>query len=250
MTTRTVIERFKAAKLYAITTPPANGSYERMVMEACLGGVDIVQFRDKTLAQNKNRFDLATRLREICGEYGVLFIVNDFLEVAMACGADGVHFGQDDMAMDVARKILHQNGVKNFLVGRSTHSLDQALRAEQEGADYIGIGPVFATPTKPTYNAVGLELVRQVTTRVKTPHVAIGGIDSNNVEQVLAAGAERVAVVRAVCGAADIQAAAKKMKDLLSNPHPQPLSLNMERGDSTFSLLREKVAEGRMRVEE
>jgi thiamine-phosphate pyrophosphorylase len=212
-----VLERFKAARLYAITTPPPNGSYERMVMEACLGGADVIQFRDKTLAQRKDRFDLATRLRAICAEHGVLFIVNDYLEVAMACEADGVHLGQDDMPTAVVRKILHQNGVKNFLVGRSTHSLEQAVAAEQEGADYIGIGPVFATPTKPTYEAVGLELVRQVTTRVKMPHVAIGGIDANNVEQVLAAGAERVAVVRAVCDASDIQAAARQMKRAITS---------------------------------
>lgn len=210
------LEQFKAARLYAITTTPALGqTYEQMVRDACQGGADVIQFRDKALAQRKDRFDLAARLRAICGQHDVLFIVNDYLEVAMACDADGVHFGQDDMKMDVARTILHQNGVGNFLIGRSTHSLDQAIKAEQEGADYIGIGPVFATPTKPSYEPVGLELVRQVTSRVKTPHVAIGGIGATNVNQVLAAGAERVAVVRAVCGAEEIQAAARKMKMVL-----------------------------------
>ena len=189
-------------------------TYEQMVRDACAGGADVIQFRDKTLSQNKDRFALAARLRTICAEHGVLFIVNDYLEVAMACQADGVHFGQDDMANDVVRTILHQNGIKNFLVGRSTHSVEQAVQAEREGADYIGIGPVFATPTKPAYEPVGLDLVRQVTSRVKTPHVAIGGIDASNVSQVLAAGAERVAVVRAVCGAPDIQAAARQMKEL------------------------------------
>jgi thiamine-phosphate pyrophosphorylase len=213
-----VLDRFKAARLYAITTAPAVGqTIEDMVRAACQGGVDVLQLRDKGLAQQRDRFQLAQRLRDICHAHGVLFIVNDFLEVAMASGADGVHFGQDDMAIDVARKILHQNGVGNFLIGRSTHSLAQAQKAELEGADYIAIGPVFLTPTKPTYEPVGIELVRDVVSQVKTPHVAIGGIDVTNVQQVLEAWAQCVAVVRAVCGAANIQAAAKSMKEAMSH---------------------------------
>ncbi len=212
-----VIERFKAARLYAITTPPKSGmSYEQMAEAACQGGVDILQFRDKH-TPHKQLYDIATTLRMICNRHGVLFMVNDQLEVALAAGADGVHFGQDDMKTDVARTILHQNGVGHFLIGRSTHSLDQALAAEKDGVDYIAIGPVFATPTKPTYNPVGLELVRQVTSQVKLPHVAIGGIDASNIEHVLTAGAERVAVVRAVCGAADIRQAAQTMKSYLKD---------------------------------
>jgi thiamine-phosphate pyrophosphorylase len=218
--TASVIDRFKAARLYVITTPPAGGmTYEHMVAQACLGGADVIQFRDKALAQRKDRFDLAARLRAICQEHGALFIVNDYLEVAMACEADGVHLGQDDMETKTVQTILHQNGMKNFLIGRSTHSLEQAQKAEQEGADYIGIGPVFATPTKPAYEPIGLELVRQVTGRVQVPHVAIGGIESANVDQVLEAGAQRVAVVRAVCGAPDIAQAARELKHiLLSSP--------------------------------
>jgi thiamine-phosphate pyrophosphorylase len=206
------LERFKAAQLYAITTPPPAGvSYEQMVEAACSGGVDVLQFRDKH-TPHKELYEVATKLCEICHKYGVLFIVNDHLEVALAAGADGVHFGQDDMKTDAARVILHQNGVKNFLIGRSTHSLDQATAAEREGADYIGIGPVFATPTKPGYAPVGLNLVSLVAKHVAIPQVAIGGIDANNVSLVWNAGAERVAVVRAVCGAANIAQAAKDFK--------------------------------------
>ena len=117
--------------------------------------------------------------------------------------------------MLVAREIARQMGVRNFLIGRSTHTLEQALAAEREGAGYIGIGPVFATPTKPGYPAVGLGLVRQVASRVRIPHVAIGGIDATNVESVLAAGAERIAVVRAVAGALDIAQGARELKFLL-----------------------------------
>jgi thiamine-phosphate pyrophosphorylase len=211
-----VIDRFIAARLYTITCPPKDGAsgYDAMVRAACEGGADIVQFRDK-LITGRERYTVATRLRKICRDANVLFIVNDALEVALTVQADGVHLGQDDLPVAEAKKLMHPMGVKNFLVGASTHSLEQALEAEKQGADYIGIGPVFATPTKPTYNPVGVELVRAVTSHVKVPHVAIGGIDVSNVAEVLAAGAQRVAVVRAVCGAADIKSAAKKMKEAI-----------------------------------
>ena len=162
--------------------------YEAMVRAACEGGADIIQFRDK-LITGRERYTVAAKLLKICRAANVLFIVNDAIEVALAVEADGVHLGQDDLPVTEAKKLMHPMGIKNFLVGCSTHSLEQALEAERQGADYIGIGPVFATPTKPTYNPVGLELVRSVTKRVKVPHVAIGGIDATNVAQVLAAGA-------------------------------------------------------------
>jgi thiamine-phosphate pyrophosphorylase len=201
----TAIERFIAARLYAITCPPKDGpsGYDAMVRAACEGGADVIQFRDK-LITGRERYSAAARLLKICRAFGALFIVNDALEVAMAVGADGVHLGQDDLPVTEAKKLLHPMGVKNFLVGASTHSLDQAFEAEKQGADYIGIGPVFATPTKPTYNPVGLELVSTVIGRVKVPHVAIGGIDCSNVKEVLAAGA-------------DIAAAARSMKKAIVN---------------------------------
>ncbi len=213
MGNETIIERFKKARLYVITCPPKNGpeGYEAMVRAACEGGADVLQFRDK-LITGRERYTVAARLRRICLNAGVLFIVNDALEVALTVAADGVHLGQDDLPVTEAKKLMFPMGIKNFLVGVSTHSLDQAIEAERQGADYIGIGPVFATPTKPTYNPVGLELVKSVTNHVKVPHVAIGGIDSTNVSQVLAAGAERVAVVRAVCGQDDIAGAVRHMK--------------------------------------
>ena len=172
----TVIERFNQARLYVITCPPREGpeGYEPMVRAACIGGADVIQFRDK-LITGKERYRAAARLKNICREFGVLFIVNDALEVALAVEADGVHLGQDDLPVAEAKKLMHPMGVKNFLVGCSTHSLEQAKEAERAGADYIGIGPVFATPTKPTYNPVGLELVRTVTSLVQVPHVRLAG---------------------------------------------------------------------------
>ncbi len=213
MGSQTLIERFQQARLYVITCPPKSGpdGYEPMVKAACEGGAEILQFRDK-LITGRERYKVAQRLKKICAEAGVLFIVNDALEVALTVEADGVHLGQEDLPVVQAKKLLRLMGVKNFLVGCSTHSLEQALEAERQGADYMGIGPVFATPTKPTYNPVGLELVRAVTSRVSTPHVAIGGIDASNVSEVLSAGAKRVAVVRAVCGQEDIAGAARQLK--------------------------------------
>ncbi len=227
MGNQTVVDLFNQAVLYVITCPPKDGSggYEAMVRAACEGGADVLQFRDK-LITGRERYAVAARLRKICRDSGVLFIVNDALEVALTVEADGVHLGQDDLPVAEAKKLMHPMGIKNFLVGCSTHSLEQALEAKRQGADYIGIGPVFATPTKPTYNPVGLELLRTVTSQVETPHVAIGGIDATNVNQVLAAGAKRVAVVRAVCGAGDIAAAAKRLKEAMmsfSSPPSAPV---------------------------
>ena len=187
-----------------------------MVRAACEGGVDVLQFRDKTLAW-KEKFEVAQQLRKICTEFNVLFIVNDATDLALAVQADGVHVGQDDLPLAAVKALVYRAGRKEFLIGKSTHSLEQAQAAQREAPDYIGIGPVYATPTKPTYNAVGLELVRQVTQAVKLPHVAIGGIDASNVKAVLDAGAQRVAVVRAVCGASDIQAAAQAMKKAMAS---------------------------------
>lgn len=208
-------DRFEKARLYFVTAEPPSGlgGYPAMVEAACRGGTDIVQFREKTLGW-KQRYELGVALRKICAAHGVLFVVNDATDLALSVQADGVHLGQDDLPLAVARELIHRSGRTDFLVGKSTHSLDQAKAARDEGADYIGIGPVFATPTKPTCEPVGLELVRSVTSQVKTPHVAIGGINADNVSQVIVAGARRVAVVRALSAAADPEAEAKKLKSI------------------------------------
>jgi thiamine-phosphate pyrophosphorylase len=137
--------------------------------------------------------------------YGVPLILNDRPYAVKASGADGLHLGQDDGSLAWARSIVGQERI----VGRSTHSPEQALEAEKEGFDYIGVGPVFATPTKPSYEPVGLEFVKFAAQRIHTPFVAIGGIDLGNIEQVLKAGAHTVAVVRALMGSADPETAAK-----------------------------------------
>ncbi len=182
-------------KLYVITDEA--GSKRRSLPEtvrlALLGGADVIQLRDKK-ASDEQLIRIARELLTITRGFKAPLIINDRIHVAKAAGADGVHLGQDDECLSAARAILGPRAI----IGRSTHSPSQALRAEEEGFDYIGVGPVFSTPTKPTYEPVGLELVRFAAQNIRIPFVAIGGIDDGNVEKVRIAGAKTVAVVRAV----------------------------------------------------
>ena len=177
------------------------------VAEAAIrGGADVLQLRDKS-ASNEALIEEARRLLRLTRRAGIPLILNDRPEVARAVGAEGVHLGQEDLPLSAARRLLGPRAI----LGKSTHSLAQALAAEAEGADYIGCGPVFATPTKPDYAGVGLGLIAEVESQVRVPVVCIGGIDQQTLPEVLAAGARRVAVVRAVCGTDDPEAAARSL---------------------------------------
>ena len=203
---------FENFKLYAITDLDREDTgIFRKVEAAYQGGADIVQLRSKTLADGA-LYRLGIQFRKIANRYRKLFFVNDRPDLALAVGADGVHLGQDDLPPEGVQKVLKGKGI---FVGRSTHSLAEALAAVREGADYIGVGPVFKTPTKPTYEPVGLDLVREVRRRIKIPFVVIGGINSKNISGVLSAGATRVAVVRAVFGAPDVYQATKRLREAL-----------------------------------
>jgi thiamine-phosphate pyrophosphorylase len=206
-THRTAAERLGRVRLYVITA--AEDPPERVlatVRAACEAGAEVVQLRRKG-EDARLTLRLAERGREITAAGSTLLVVNDRLDIAMAAGADGVHLGQDDLPVTAARRLWPQG-----LVGRSTHSLGQALAAQAEGADYIGVGPVWATPTKPGRPAVGLELVRAVASAgLRIPWVAIGGVDAASAGEVLGAGARAVAVVRAVSAADDPRAAARAL---------------------------------------
>lgn len=199
-------------RLYVIVDAAVKGGRHpaEVAEQAVRGGADVVQLRGKT-ATFRHLLEAGRAVREATRRGGALFIVNDYPDLCLAVDADGVHLGQDDAPIDLARKILGPGR----LVGRSTHSLEQALDAQREGADYIGVGPIFPTPTKPQAKAVGLELVSRVKDALKIPFVAIGGIDEGNLESVLGEGARRVAVVRAVAGAEDVTAAARRLKEKL-----------------------------------
>lgn len=204
------IARLARVRLYVVTA--AEDPPERVlatVGAACEAGAEVVQLRRKG-EDARLVLRLAERCRALVPAGGpTLLVVNDRVDIALAAGADGVHLGQDDLPLAAARRIWPQG-----LLGRSTYSLAQALAAETEGADYIGVGPVWATPTKPGRPAVGLELVSAVAgAGLRIPWVAIGGVDAGNIAEVLAAGAAAVAVVRAVTAAADPAAAARRLHD-------------------------------------
>ena len=196
-------------KLYVITDFDAIGgrSIESVVRMAVEGGVDAIQLRHKK-ASDEELVLLARKLLQLTRIKKIPLIVNDRVKVAKLAGADGVHLGQEDGSFSEARAVLGEN----VIIGRSTHSPSQALAAEREGFDYIGVGPVFKTPTKPAYAPVGLGLVGFVSRKISIPFVAIGGINAANAEEVRRAGAKAIAVVRAIMGAQDPKAAAKILK--------------------------------------
>lgn len=179
------------AQLYLVTAP--SETIVATVEAALQGGLTLVQYRDKD-ADDRDRLAIAQALCQLCRRYGALFIVNDRVDLALAVGADGVHLGQQDLPIALARQLLGSQ----FLIGRSTHCPDDLHRAIAEGADYIGVGPVYETPTKAGRPAAGLDYVRYAAEHASIPWFAIGGIDSSNVHDVLAAHAQRVSVVRAI----------------------------------------------------
>jgi thiamine-phosphate pyrophosphorylase len=203
---------FRNFRLYAVTDVRGEDPLILRKIEAAYrGGADIVQLRSKVLADGE-LCRLGASVKKIAVRHRKLFFVNDRTDLALAIGADGVHLGQEDLPVAVARRLAKVAG-KKLLIGKSTHSLEQALSAVKEPVDYIGVGPVFKTPTKRDSIPVGLELIRWVKAAVSKPFVAIGGIDCTNLEAVLRAGATRVAVVRAIFSAKNPAEASKKLKE-------------------------------------
>ncbi len=187
-----------------------------IVAAAIRGGADAVQLREKE-APARAQLALGRRLRDLTREAGVLFIVNDRADLAVALDADGVHVGQDDLPPDVARRIVGPERI----IGVSAGTLDEALAARDAGADYLGVGPIYATATKPDAGAAtGTELIAAIRRRVDLPIVGIGGIGRDNAAVVLAAGAEGVAVVSAVVAADDPEAAARELKERMVVARP------------------------------
>jgi thiamine-phosphate pyrophosphorylase len=206
-------EALRNARLLLVTDPRPD--LAARVEAAVRGGVDIVQVRGKGAA-TEALVALANELREICAGAapGALFTVNDDIELARRTGADGVHLGQEDASPARAREILGSEAV----VGRSVGTVGEALEAVREGADYLGVGTVFATPTKPDAQVAGLELVEAVAReRLPLPWFAIGGITHETAPAVAAAGARGFAVVRAVLDAADPEVAARDLRALLES---------------------------------
>jgi thiamine-phosphate pyrophosphorylase len=209
-------DTFQNFKLYAVTDIRTESSETLDQIEgAYKGGADIVQLRSKTL-RDSALFRLGQKAQRLANQYEKLLFINDRVDLAIAIHADGVHLGQDDLPISVVRRLAEKSGMKLY-IGKSTHALDQAKAAIADGADYIGVGPVFETPTKPNYQPVGLEYVREVQSSFEIPFVAIGGIDESNVHQVLEAGASRIAVVRAIFGEKNTYEATKRIREKIEN---------------------------------
>jgi len=181
-------------------------SHIEVASQAIRGGATTIQLRDK-FQSKKELLPIAQQLKNLCAEHNVLFIMNDYLDLALASDADGLHVGQDDLPVKVARKLLPMDKI----LGCSTTAVDQAITAESEGADYIAIGSMYPTSSKETAKLVGLERLQQVRQAISLPLVAIGGINKDNVAEVLAAGADSVAVIGAVLGAESPEEAARQI---------------------------------------
>jgi thiamine-phosphate pyrophosphorylase len=192
----------REARLYLITG--ARPDLAAFLEAAVRGGVDLVQLREKGLADGE-LLRVLEKARAVTRELGLPLVVNDRPDLAVLVGADYVHLGQDDLPLPAVRRF-------GIPAGLSTHSREELERAE---ADYVAVGPVFATPTKPGRPAVGLELVRHAAEHAPAPWFAIGGIDRTNVAEVVAAGARRIAVVRAIGDADDPEAAARELREAL-----------------------------------
>jgi thiamine-phosphate diphosphorylase len=207
--------------LYVIIDPDqcaARGPVDvaRLALE---GGASMLQWRDKSGPGRREKGDQleeAIAIRELCREQRALFIVNDHADLALAVEADGVHLGQNDLPPEAVRKFAP----RDFIVGVSTNNVDEARRAEANGASYIAIGAIFPTASKEPgrTRAASLDVLRDVKAAVRVPVVAIGGINASNIDDVIDAGADAVAVISAVCGADDVLAAARELAGRFARP--------------------------------
>jgi thiamine-phosphate pyrophosphorylase len=203
------------SRLYLVTSP--SEKLLETVEAALKGGLTLVQYRNKT-ADDNFRLEQAKKLRQLCSLYGAIFIVNDRVDLALAVDADGVHLGQQDMPITIARQLLGPQR----LIGNSTTNSEEMQRAIADGADYVGVGPVYETPTKEGKAAAGLEYVRYAAKNCPLPWFAIGGIDPNNVNDVIDAGAKRVSVVRSIMQAEQPTLVTQYFLSQLNRVQPEP----------------------------
>ena len=175
------------------------------------GGARVVQLRDKSRSQGE-LLAMAKELKQVCGEAGALFIVNDYPDLVLASDADGLHLGRKDLPLAVARNILPVDKI----IGCSANTVEQALEAEKGGADYVAIGAVYASPTRPEAEVAGLDILRQARETLSLPLVAIGGINQDNIGEVIAAGADAAAVISAILDQDNIELATRKLVEIFS----------------------------------
>jgi thiamine-phosphate pyrophosphorylase len=205
-------ERLRTARLYLVCEARPQTDLEGLLRAALTGGADIVQLREKELGRAEIERAAGT-FRRIADNFSALFIVNDDPELAKICDADGVHVGQEDASAEAARELLGPDAI----VGLSTHSEEQIAASAERPVDYISVGPIWETPTKEGRPAVGLELISHAAAQTPHPFFAIGGIDTGNAKQVVAAGAERLCAVRAIRDSADPEAAATELRQAFAS---------------------------------
>lgn len=193
--------RFQEVDVYPVTCERLSAGRSNLeVLEAVIaGGARIIQLREKDHCV-RDLYDLALNFREITARAGVLLIIDDHVDIALAAEADGVHLGQEDLPLPAARKLGPE-----LLIGASTHCLEDALRAQKQGADYINVGPIFPTTTKGGLSRfLGPETIAVIGKEIEVPFTVMGGIKESNIDEVLARGARRVAMVTTITRAADI----------------------------------------------
>ncbi|MCD6140333.1 MAG: thiamine phosphate synthase [Thermococcus sp.] len=195
-------------KLYVITDRRLKPEI-KSVREALEGGATSIQLRIKN-ASTREMIKIGKRIRELTKEYDALYFVDDRLDVALVTNADGVQLGSEDMPISLAREIA-----PNLIIGASVYSLEEALQAEKERADYLGAGSVFPTPTKAGVRVIGVEGLRKIVKSVKIPVVAIGGINHKNARDVLKTGVDGIAIISAIMGAEDVKKATEEMKKII-----------------------------------
>lgn len=201
-------------KLYLILDVEVLSSLNRDPIEtarqAICAGVDILQLRAKDLTDHQI-LKIGQAIKKVCSKGKALFLLNDRPDLAHILDIDGVHLGQDDLPIKEARKILG----KNKIIGFSTHSTAQAIAAEKQGVDYIGLGPIFTTETKPDFTPIGIKVISKVKAKINIPFLAIGGINLENIHQVLASGSQRIAICRAIVAAKNISLTIREFKQRL-----------------------------------
>lgn len=203
-------QMFEQVDIYPVTCERlSEGRSNLEVLQAVIqGGSKIIQLREKEYGK-RDLYNLALKFREITSRAGVLLIINDHVDIALGVAADGVHLGQDDLPLTVARRLAPE-----LLIGASTHSQEQALQAEKDGADYINIGPIFSTKTKEGVGRfLGPKAITEISPQIKVPFTVMGGISEDNIDQVLAEGARRVAMVTAITRAEDMAAKVSLLRE-------------------------------------
>jgi thiamine-phosphate pyrophosphorylase len=213
MTHEQRLRSFQEADLYVVITEAlcAGRTALDILGMTLAAGVRLVQLREKDLG-SRRLYELALEFRRQTEALGALLIINDRLDIALAAGADGVHLGQDDLPVSAARRLGPE-----LLIGTSTHSLEEALAAQEAGASYVNIGPIFATQTKEAVTPLGPEMIDRIAPQLRIPWTTMGGIKKSNIDQVISRGARHPAVITAVTAATDPKTAAGELRQMIAH---------------------------------